>query len=597
MSTDHGRWPLLRFPGVIGVALAVSLLLLLPSLWSGFLLDDYFFVMYLESDVLPYQPEPWSMFAFIPQDPALTQQHIREGFFPWWTHPEFKIMFFRPLSSLLVWFDFSVFGRNAFWHHLHSLLWWSGVLTVWGMLLWRVLPGRLGALALLLIAVDEAHITPAGWIASRNALVAALPVLLGLWAHLRWREDNWQWGLPLSLLGYAAGLAGAEAAVAVLAYVAAYELFAGPGRPIHRLIGLAPAVAVGCVYLAFYQWGDYGTHGSGFYSSPFSEPAQFASRGAVHWVVLLGDEFFGITADFWNRFPQSRELQFALAAAAAALFACLFAASYRALDGTKRRSVRWLVAGALLSMIPTLAVIPSNRMLLAPFLGGSVAVAVVLCHGWDCLRRVDLSRWRRSAWAAAAGLLFVVHFLYAPLLSLAMVNMLTDFARTGKEIALTMELDEQTAGQKDVVVLAAPSMAVAHYVPIIRFAEGKPWMGSWRLLTLSRFDHRVTRTGPRTVELEVLNGSMFANEVERLYRTPNAPFKPGDVITAGPLKVEILEMGASGPRRVAFHFATPLEAPRWHFVAWKEGRLRQIAIPPLGKSLVLRAPAVPPGGL
>ena len=97
------------------------------------------------------------------------------------------------------------------------------------------LAGTGGVPALFLFAVDESHLFAALWLANRNALVAAVPVLFGLCAHLRWREDGWRWGLPLSLGGYVVGLLGGETALGALAYLAASRGIrrarpAGPAR-------------------------------------------------------------------------------------------------------------------------------------------------------------------------------------------------------------------------------------------------------------------------------------------------------------------------------------------------------------------------------
>ena len=85
------------------------------------------------------------------------------------------------------------------------------------------------ALALLVFTLDSSHTWPVAWIANRNALVAAVPALLGLVAHLRWREQGWRPGLPLSMLGLGVGLLGGEAALGVFAYVGAYELVGARG--------------------------------------------------------------------------------------------------------------------------------------------------------------------------------------------------------------------------------------------------------------------------------------------------------------------------------------------------------------------------------
>src|SRR5262249_13308754 len=44
----------------------------------------------------------------------------------------------------------------------------------------------------------------------------------------------------------------------------------------------------------------YGTHGSGMYLDPTSQPGAFLRRGLVRLPVLIGDVVFGVRADWWN---------------------------------------------------------------------------------------------------------------------------------------------------------------------------------------------------------------------------------------------------------------------------------------------------------
>jgi hypothetical protein len=59
-----------------------------------------------------------------------------------------------------------------------------------GMLYRRLRPAGTAAFALLLFAIDDAHWMPIVWSAARNGPVSMVPSLLGLGAHLRWREQR-----------------------------------------------------------------------------------------------------------------------------------------------------------------------------------------------------------------------------------------------------------------------------------------------------------------------------------------------------------------------------------------------------------------------
>src|SRR5262249_7708484 len=146
---------------------------------------------------------------------------VARGPMPWWNDPLSKVDMFRPLSSLLFAADHALFPRDALVPHLHSLLWFAALLVAARSLYARIPNPLVAGLALLLFAVDDAHWQPLGWLSNRHGVVATAPVLFGIVAHVRFREEGFRPGLPLSLVGYAVGLLGGEAAAQAAAYLVA----------------------------------------------------------------------------------------------------------------------------------------------------------------------------------------------------------------------------------------------------------------------------------------------------------------------------------------------------------------------------------------
>jgi len=135
------------------------------------------------------------------------------------------------------------------------------------------------------------------------------------------------------------------------------------------------------------------------------------------------------------------------------------------------------------------------------------------------------------------------------------------------------------------------------YTPLVRVVVEKrpfPKDDSWQAISMAPCAHRLTRTHANRLELEVIGGSMLGTEFERLFRSPRYPFRPGQQISLGVLArpgymtITILEMGQTGPSRVALEFDRPLEddASLW-FLVWKDGHLRRFQPPPVGASIVL----------
>jgi hypothetical protein len=195
-----------RFCIALGVALA------LPALAAPFAIDDIFHLASLEG-AAPVPLRWWELFTFFPSDAGRRAMLVGSGAMPWWSSPDLTVVFFRPLSSALVALDHAWFGRNPVGWHAHCLLWWAALLAGAGLLYRRLLPAATAALALLLFAIDDSHWLPIVWSAARNALVAMVPALFGLIAHVRWREAGWRAGAVLAVLGFGLGLAGGEVAV------------------------------------------------------------------------------------------------------------------------------------------------------------------------------------------------------------------------------------------------------------------------------------------------------------------------------------------------------------------------------------------------
>src|SRR5262245_41874240 len=99
--------------------LLLGLVLALPALAAPLALDDLFHLAALEGRT-PAPLRWWELFTFAPADPARRGLFVAGGVLPWWSAPDLKLAFWRPLSSALVVLDHALFGRRALGWHLHS---------------------------------------------------------------------------------------------------------------------------------------------------------------------------------------------------------------------------------------------------------------------------------------------------------------------------------------------------------------------------------------------------------------------------------------------------------------------------------------------
>ncbi len=580
----------------IAAALVMALVLALPTTAVPFIIDDYIHQVILddwtgfrESSYLLFRDaaDPFgllNLFVFFQDDPERNLQAVRATEVPWWTHPEITISFWRPLTSATHLLDYLSFGRQAAFHHLHNISWYLLLVAAWGMLVRRAMPGAAGAsavaLATVLYAVDDAHFMAVGWTANRNALVAAAFGLLGLIAHLRWREEGWKPGLPLSVAGFVLALLGGEAALGVFGYLGAYQLFGARGRFRDRALGLAPGLAVGLGWAVFYKAMHFGARGSGLYLDPTREPLAYASAALVRIPTLLGSQFGAFPADLWLFRPVIRPFSVSYGLICIVVAAMLLRAAWPGLSPGERRGLRWLIPGGLFSILPVIATFPLDRLLLLPSLAGSAVVAVSLRHCWRA--------WREGGAAWLRGLLIPIAGLHLVLSSLTWFGQAGFYGifLQGRIQPVVDALLEQDLSERQLFLVNGSDPLLAIYLPVMLFWNGAPSMGGWVPMSMAPYDHRLTRTAEDTLELEVVDGHMLGSAFEQLLRRPESvPYTIGDTVELNIATVEILALDGVYPTRVAFTFPEALEEGPYDFLIWQGEALAPLKLPAVGETL------------
>lgn len=570
------------------LAFVAAIVISIPSLGFGFFMDDYALLLAAEGSNRFVQ-SPLSLYTFGLGDPEAMAPFIDAGPFPWYTLPDVRIEFCRYLSCVTMLLDTKLFGRFAPLFHLHSILWYLVILWATRWIYGRTIPGGVGVLALLVFAIDDGHWLPATWWANRNALVSIAPALWGVAAHLRWREDGWKPGLPLSLLGYAAGLLAGETALSVLAYVPAYELLGAKGTSRARLRGFVPATLLVLAYAAFYRAMNFGAYGSEIYVDPSREPLLYLSLAPLRFCALAGSQFFSIHAELPALISGTLEPIALLGALALGLILMGLRSAWPHLEDRERRTLRWLLAGAALSTIPVMASFPSGRLLLVPSVGGSAAIAVLIRHGWRLRQGEIAPASRRTArpLRILGGVLVAIHLILAPLTWPVSTFLLTRIGHATVEAILTAEVDESRLAGQQVMAINSGDPMTAFYPLLVREYFKRPVPEKWRALSMAPYAHRLTRTGENSFEVEIVDGEMFTTFFEELVRPSRAPFAPGDVVHLDGADITVLETGDYGPRRLACRFEASLEDPRYVFLTWREEKFRRLEMPAIGESVFL----------
>jgi hypothetical protein len=553
----------------------LGLLVRAPALFGGFLADDYGHQLVLSGAAEHPSLRPWNLYDF-GSAPAPGEQAFELGTYPWWVDGDWKVRFLRPLASLSLWLDHALYGGSALGYHATSLLFFGLILWAAHALYLRLGLGPGGAaLALFFLAAEDGSSFVAGWIANRNTLVEALCVLFSALVVLRAPRIRAR-TVALSL-GLAACAALAKESGLVAFVFSALLLARRRDEPLARRGALLAAVAL-LGYLVLYVALGYGSN-SIFYPTPWGAPAS-----VVRGLVLLGATTplalsSPFAPDVLFLFPrlQGAFLPYAVVLALAFLGALAIAA---------RREPRALPLALLagLAILPQASAPISDRLLLVPMLGFAGLLALFV-----------------QAWSARGGLRRLAGWLVlavaGPISLVACGARSVQFLALGermRNVVLEADVGAPEEGPREALLLNVPS-AVACLAPISTWLieTGDEGVRFWPL-QLGRRELAWTRIDEVSFELELRappEERWPAGPLERVFLTAQPFDEPPKRWQTALFQVEALEASPSAAR-ARFHFPAPLEAGHLRFLAWQDGRLRRIAPPPLGETLVL-PPAEP----
>ncbi len=571
------RWP--------WFAALLSALLMLPSLDVGFQLDD-FPQRLIWLGLTEIRIHPLDAFASVDGSAATNATFRDLGFTPWWAPDDLKFAFCRPLSAATHQLDFLLWPDRPAVMHLQSLAWLAAMVFAGALVYRRIFrgdsgfPGWAAGLAVLLFAVDNSHALPAAWLANRNALLGATFGLFALVAHDRWRRDGWRPGAWVAPVLLALGLLSAEIALGAAAFLLAYGLTLEEGPLARRVASLAPILIGFGTWAIYYKLGGFGSRGSGLYVDPGTEPLRYLRALYEHLPALWIGTWTPFPADLVTAFS-GRTIAFAvLASVLAVVLGLLFIPLLRT-----DRAARFFALGALLSLVPSAATNPSNRLLLFTSFG-ALGLVVSLAA-----RKADLYRGGGGRWATTA--LAVLLIFHLPLEILAAPFYATSPRQLGDPVvAAVASFPTPSEGtRQDVYVLNPPDYLMnVSYVPAILAFRHRPLPHRVRGLAAGPVALTVERPNERTLILAAREG-FLSGPLGRLFRSESRSFQPGERVEIPGVAVQVIDTTADGaPARVAFRFDRPLEDPSLRFVVWRGEGFETFPPPAIGERVELPAP-------
>ncbi len=544
------------------VALAlVALMLVMPALWTGFILDDYIHrAVLLEHETFAsFFDSPLAMFHFADGDPDRTRALMDLGVFPWWTYEGIRLQFFRPVAVFTHWLDYEIWQDAPALMHLHSFFWYGLLIILVTHFYRRIIGiGMISALSAVMFAIDDAHSIPAGWIANRSILIAAAFGVLCLIFHDIWRRDKKSIAGIFSTAFFLLALLSNEAAVGVVGYLVAYAIILDRSENRARITTLLPYFMVLIAWRIQYTAMGYGVEGSATYIDPLESPLRFISDGLLSHapVLLLGQWFFPPSDIYTIISPAARAGIWIFGVAFTVVMLLLLIPTLR-----EHPTARFWGAGMLLSLIPACATFPSDRLLIFVGLGAMPLVAGFIIGIFRKTVPLPSSPSLRRVAKILCVVLLIVHLFLALFMLPFRIYTFAALNSTIETAILEAPLDDEKLSNKTVVLLNAPNIFFTGNFLILRAIKDKPVPARIRTLGpdtgLEPEPIRVERTGMNTIVLEPEQPYTWF-----LLRDNNHPFKTGDTVELKGMTVTILEVNEDHyPTRVSFTFSTPLEAP------------------------------------
>lgn len=537
MTTSDSPPRLLRKPAF---AVALAVLLGLPSLFLGRLLDDHTALAHTRAGTYLRTGVDTRLFRSVA---AMREQ----GFVGWWAGEDFRVVFMRPLAALSHSLDHLLWPEATWLMHLENLALYALIVAVVARLFRRYFgPGSVAAWATLIFAIDEAHMATTLWISGRNTLLAVLFGSLCLLAHLRWRgleaEGEAPAGRPrlagaAALLCFVLALLSAEAGVSCFGFLIGLALIRERGPWSKRLLSLAPYALAIVIWRIVAAALEVGARDSDVYVDPLAAPLEVLAK-AVIMTPALGFARLGP--------PLSADLMTASWAATglAALGLVILAWAFTPL--LRERRQRALALGMLLAAVPFAATLPSGRILICLGVGGSALVGGAIAN------------WRAPIWAPArrlrrglVGAVIVCNLVLAPLAVYPLMWVSTIMESPHLELE---ELAPAGEADETVVVLNLPMEINALYPKAIRENRGGRWPEHLYLLYAGLDPATVERVDARSFEIHAPTGWARA-PVDRLTRDWDRGFEVGDRVSLERGEIEVLELGEDGrPTRVRARF-------------------------------------------
>lgn len=540
-------------------------LLILPIFFSGFHSDDFFQLLLLRGDSVIERHGDGSLFglfSFIDTVPAHRQQLQLYGVLPWFASDDFYFRFWRPLSELTHFIDFVIMPGQAWFAHLHSMVWFL-ILSYCVYQLAYVLTHynkHIASLAWLIFLLDGQHVANIAWIANRNALIAAVFSVVSLLFYIHWVNTHKKRFYIVSVLMFALALLSAEMALGIVAYLFFYALIVQRASFAVIAKQASAYVVVLVLWFGVYRYYHYGVNTAvGLYINPITETLNFVFMLIQRIPIYISSSILPIPAGFfWVSDSMILGMKWLVLLLASIVTMFLSYAIFRFKSSNHR--LTFLVISAIFCLIPVCTTLTQDRLALLQTVGMDIALA------WVTILWLAYTKSRYLTWLAQA--LIVIHLVLSPIhLLLGSVYL----AWAAKNIEANAMLIDNALHNKVMVVIRAPIGEAVSLIGIraVHFAENPQ-----QLFWIANNESEVQVKQESTRSLLITKPMGFASGLESTFRSIAAqPFYVGQNISIGDITVEIVRLNQhSYPVQVRLTFEQNMDSGRYVFYSYQHNQ-------------------------
>ncbi len=585
--------------------IALTFVLCTPALFAGYFGDDYMHHALLQESSPIQKPQDLSilgLFSFVNGDSARTLQLMDLGLLPWWTNPDLKYAFWRPISEITHWLDHKLWPSSPELMHAQNIAWYLLLLYLVHVLFKVSLPSKASVLsasapllAMLIYGLDSSHGFTVSWIANRNALIATTFGVSSLIFYIRWRNKDHYNNYILSLVFLCLSLLSAEFGISTCAYLGAFAIFMDKNGPIKGLTYILPHAALTGLWWLIYKVGNFGAaNADAYYLDPIASPILFLSTLGERLIALIGSQWGLIPAEVFGFIGPSNQVIANVALTVGAVFISLTLLLLTPLL-KQYAHLRFWFFGMLFAALPVCSAAPHDRVLLFIGLGGSYCAAAIIIAA---LKHTQELYGNLAPVAKLTAYPFALtHLILAPLL-MPLMSYSTKIWSAQLDLAPALfsgiNATKEYIENKQIILFNVP-IGSALAITTTRVVKNLPLPNKLWVISTTSSETTVTRKSDNQILASKPSGFITGPE-QATRNLLSKPIKIGDKVMLNGISIETIKVSDQGhPTEILLTFKNSLDDPNMMLLNWNQAAkdFEEVDIPMISKQYIFLAAETP----